>query len=34
MKKATLCYIRRQSPAVFEYLMLYRNKKEDDPNEG
>ena len=34
MKKATLCYIRRQSPAGNEYLMLYRNKKEDDPNEG
>lgn len=35
MKKATLCYIRRTSDAgKREYLMLYRNKKKDDPNEG
>lgn len=40
MKKATLCYIRRVRTdsetglACREYLMLYRNKKEDDPNEG
>ena len=42
MKKATLCYIRRGKPGVktesgggsHEYLMLYRNKKKDDPNEG
>ena len=34
MKKATLCYIRREGAAGPEYLMLYRNKKIDDPNEG
>ena len=34
MKKATLCYIRREGPAGREYLMLFRNKKKDDPNEG
>ncbi|MGX8775206.1 MAG: NUDIX hydrolase [Bacillota bacterium] len=34
MKKATLCYIRREGAAGHEYLMLYRNKKADDPNEG
>ena len=39
MKKATLCYIRRaradeNGPAGYEYLMLYRNMKKDDPNEG
>ena len=32
MKKATLCYIRRIPGG--EYLMLYRNKKKEDPNEG
>lgn len=30
MKKTTLCYIERDN----QYLMLYRNKKENDPNEG
>ena len=30
MKKTTLCYIEYQK----NYLMLYRNKKPDDPNEG
>ena len=35
MKRATLCYIRRSADAgQREYLMLYRNKKKDDPNEG
>ena len=34
MKRATLCYIRRAGSAGREYLMLYRNKKENDPNEG
>ena len=34
MKKATLCYIRRKGAEGAEYLMLYRNKKKDDPNEG
>lgn len=36
MKKATLCYIRRAKAdsGRYEYLMLYRNKKKDDPNEG
>ena len=35
MKRATLCYIRRSAGAgQTEYLMLYRNKKKDDPNEG
>ena len=34
MKKATLCYISRYDGPDREYLMLYRNKKEDDPNEG
>ena len=35
MKRATLCYIRRSAGAgQIEYLMLYRNKKKDDPNEG
>ena len=34
MKKATLCYIMRECAAGREYLMLYRNKKPDDPNEG
>lgn len=40
MKKATLCYIYRETRqtagggADREYLMLYRNKKKDDPNEG
>ena len=34
MKKAMLCYIRRHCPAGNEYLMLFRNKKKDDPNEG
>lgn len=30
MKKTTLCYIRNKG----SYLMLYRNRKPDDPNEG
>lgn len=30
MKKTTLCYIRKDG----QYLMLFRNKKEADPNEG
>lgn len=30
MKLTTLCYIRRGD----EYLMLYRNKKKEDPNAG
>lgn len=30
MKKTTLCYIRHED----EYLMLYRNKKKNDLNEG
>ena len=34
MKKATLCYINRRKGTHREYLMLYRNKKKDDPNEG
>ena len=40
MKKATLCYIRRRTADSEtgregrEYLMLFRNKKKDDPNEG
>lgn len=34
MKKATLCYISRYNGLSREYLMLYRNKKQDDPNEG
>lgn len=34
MKKATLCYISRYDGLNREYLMLYRNKKQDDPNEG
>ncbi len=34
MKKATLCYIRRMAASGYEYLMLYRNKKIEDPNEG
>ena len=34
MKKATLCYIRRDGPEGREYLMLFRNRKENDPNEG
>ena len=34
MKKATLCYISRYDDSDREYLMLYRNKKPDDPNEG
>ena len=35
MKRATLCYIRRSVDTERrEYLMLYRNKKKDDPNEG
>ena len=35
MKRATLCYIgRRTDKGQREYLMLYRNKKKDDPNEG
>jgi len=31
MKNTTLCYIRNEKN---EYLMLYRNKKENDLNEG
>lgn len=34
MKKATLCYISRYDGLEREYLMLFRNKKQDDPNEG
>ena len=36
MKKATLCYIYRSAAGktAREYLMLYRNKKEEDPNAG
>ena len=41
MKKATLCYIRKRievgadnATSGYEYLMLYRNKKIEDPNEG
>lgn len=35
MKRATLCYIRRGAGAGrSEYLMLYRNKKKEDPNAG
>ena len=30
MKKTTLCYIENNG----SYLMLYRNRKPDDPNEG
>lgn len=30
MKITTLCYIEKDE----QYLMLYRNKKENDPNEG
>lgn len=30
MKKTTLCYIKRGD----EYLLLYRNKKKNDENEG
>ena len=30
MKNSTLCYIEEDG----KYLMLYRNKKENDPNEG
>ena len=30
MKEVTLCYIRQNGA----YLMLYRNKKKNDPNEG
>jgi len=30
MKETTLCYIEKDN----QYLMLYRNKKENDPNEG
>ena len=34
MKKATLCYITRKTESGREYLMLFRNKKNDDPNVG
>lgn len=30
MKKTTLCYIEKDG----QYLMLFRNKKQQDPNEG
>ncbi len=30
MNETTLCYIKRNS----SYLLLYRNKKKNDPNEG
>lgn len=30
MKNSTLCYIEKDN----KYLMLYRNKKQSDPNEG
>ena len=33
MKRATLCYIWKTGETGREYLMLYRNKKENDPNE-
>lgn len=34
MQNTTLCYIRRQGKNGEEYLMLYRNKKENDLNKG
>ena len=34
MKRATLCYISRKNASGREYLMLYRNKKQNDPNAG
>ncbi len=34
MKNTTLCYICRPGADGDEYLMLYRNKKENDLNEG
>ncbi len=34
MKNTTLCYICRAGTDGEEYLMLYRNKKENDLNEG
>ncbi len=34
MQNTTLCYITRQGAAGVEYLMLYRNKKKNDLNEG
>ena len=30
MRRSTLCYIEREG----KLLLLYRNKKENDPNEG
>ncbi|MBO4415044.1 MAG: 8-oxo-dGTP diphosphatase [Lachnospiraceae bacterium] len=34
MRKTTQCYICRKQNNGEEILMLYRNKKPDDPNEG
>ena len=34
MQNTTLCYITRQGAEGEEYLMLYRNKKKNDLNEG
>ena len=34
MRKTTQCYICRKNGKKTEYLMLYRNKKPQDPNEG
>ena len=36
MRKTTQCYISRikKESGIKEFLMLYRNKKPDDPNEG
>lgn len=34
MQNTTLCYIIRQGADGEEYLMLYRNKKKNDLNEG
>ena len=34
MQNTTLCYIIRQGAEGEEYLMLYRNKKKNDLNEG
>ena len=34
MRKTTQCYICRKNGKNIEYLMLYRNRKPEDPNEG
>ena len=34
MRKTTQCYICRIKEGAQQYLMLYRNKKPQDPNEG